>query len=278
MLEKALDRLARQCYYDRKQYPEIFFEIEKSIMKIRAWIKENEIFCNLKHFYEALGLFIEELGMMISQLWEICKPKSGKKGISKSLRNKEKNRIFKSISSMMDRIRQHLDDRKNNDRILGIALEKGVERSFNKTRIKDLKEKIKNLVSQRGEKSYIFPWIDIENYDDLLKDSKKFRTEVVDKLEKSVHHTGHKPSCKGPKEYVLYGYRSNPRRTIMNRGKVEIFPIRMIQCKCCQQVFSLIPSFLPREKNFGIEIIGHVYRNMYRFNLSIQGVIGRGGD
>ena len=96
MLEKALDRLARQCYYNLKQYPEIFFEIEKSIMRIRAWIKENEIFGRLKYFYESLGLFIEELGMLISQLWEICKPESGKKGISKTLRNQEKNRIFKT--------------------------------------------------------------------------------------------------------------------------------------------------------------------------------------
>jgi len=273
MFQKELNRLARQCYYERKQYPEIFFEIEKSIMRIRAWIKENEIFGNLKYFYESPGLFIEELAMMISQLWEICKPKSGKKGISKTLRNQEKNRIFKSISSMMDRIRRHLDDRKNSDSILGIALEKGVERSFNNTLIKDLKEKIQNLISQRGEKSYLFPWNDIENYGDLLKDKRKFRTEVVDKLEEYVHHTGHKPSCKGPKEYVLCGYRSNPRRTIMNRGKEEIFPIRLIQCKCCKQKFSLIPSFLPREKNFGIEIIGNVYRNMFRFNLSIQGAI-----
>ena len=61
----------------------------------------------------------------------------------------------------------------------------------------------------------------------------------------------------------------------MSGGEKREFQIHMIQCKKCKQKFSLVPSFLPREKNFSIEIIGHVYRNLYRFNLSLQGVIER---
>ena len=106
-----------------------------------------------------------------------------------------------------------------------------------------------------------------------MKNNKKFCVEVLDRLDEYAHHTGHKPTCSGPKEYILFGSRGNPRKTIMSGGKKIIFPIRMIQCKKCKQKFSLMPSFLPREKNFGIEIIGHVYRNLYRFNLSLQGVI-----
>ena len=99
------------------------------------------------------------------------------------------------------------------------------------------------------------------------------RTEVLDNFDKYLQHTGHKSTCSGPKKYTFAGYRKNPRKSIMPGGKQEIFPIRMIQCKCCKKKFSLVPSFLPREKNFGIEILGNVYRNMFRFNLSIQGAL-----
>ena len=58
MLDKAQNRLARQCYYDPKQYPEIFLEIEKCINAIRSWLNEKgnvsiiAIFlCNIICFY-----------------------------------------------------------------------------------------------------------------------------------------------------------------------------------------------------------------------------------
>lgn len=272
MLEKALDRLARRCYYNREQYPEIFFEIEECIDNIRTWIQHNEIFSCLESFYISLCLFIEQLGMLISQLWEICKPKSGKKGIKKTRRYQEKNKIFKSINSMIEHLAQYIDVLKN-DSVIAIELEKGVHRSFDKNIVQGLKNNIKDLISRRGEKTYIFPWKDIENYRSLIKDKKNFRAEVLDKLGEYFHATGHKKTCNGPKEYTLCGYRKNPRKTIMNGGKQEIFPIRMVQCKNCKQKFSLVPSFLPREKNFGIEIIGNVCRNMFLFYQSIQGSI-----
>jgi hypothetical protein len=272
MLEKALDRLARRCYYNREQYPEIFFEIEECIDNIRTWIQHNEIFSCLETFYISLCLFIDQLAMLISQLWEICKPKSGKKAINKTRRYQEKNKILKSINSMIEHIAQYIDVLKN-DTVIAIELEKGVQRSFDKNIVQGLKNKIKDLISRRGEKTYIFAWKDTENYHSLIKDKKKFRAEVIDKLGEYSHATGHKNTCNGPKEYSLCGYRKNPRKTIMNGGKQEIFPIRMVQCKNCKQKFSLVPSFLPREKNFGIEIIGNVCRNMFLFYQSIQGSI-----
>ncbi len=56
-------------------------------------------------------------------------------------------------------------------------------------------------------------------------------------------------------------------------GKQETFKIRMIQCKNCGQKFSLVPSFLPREKNFGIEVIANVCRGMSLFSQSIQAAL-----
>ena len=272
MLEKALGRLARQCYYHREQYPKIFLEIENYINLIRSWIRDNEIFAPAKAFYVSLGLGFETLRMMISQLWKICKPKSGKKGIKKSRRDREVEKVHQTSTSMMDNISKHIESSKNNVHTIGLALEKGVLRSFDQTIIENLKD-LEDLISKRGGQTYIFPWKDKETYLDFVKDRKRFHIEVLDKLDEYTHHTGHEPDCSGPKEYHLYGYRKNPRNTIMNGGQQETYQIRMIRCKNCKKRFSLVPSFLPREKNFGIEIIGNVYRNMFRFNSSIQGAI-----
>ena len=272
MLEKALGRLARQCYYDREQYPKIFLEIENYINLIRSWLRDNEIFASAKAFYVSLGLVFESLRMMISQLWKICKPKTGKKGIKKSRRDREVEKIHQTSTSMMDNISQHIESSKNNVHTIGIAFEKGVLRSFDQTIIQKL-QNLEDLISKRGGQTYIFPWKDKETYLDFVKDRKRFHIEVLDKLDEYTHHTGHEPDCSGPKEYHLCGYRKNPRNTIMNGGEQETYPIRMIRCKKCKKRFSLVPSFLPREKNFGIEIIGNVYRNMFRFNASIQGAI-----
>ena len=174
---------------------------------------------------------------------------------------------------MINNIILKLDNVKSEDSTIGIAFEIWMLKSFDKSIIENVKKKIKDLISKRGDKTYIFPCNNIEDYNALVKDNKKFRIEVLDKLDEYAHHTGHKPTCSGPEKYTLFGFRRNPRKTIMNGGEQKIFPIHMIQCKKCKQKFSLVPSFLPREKNFGIEIIGHVYRNLYRFNLSIQGVI-----
>ena len=128
------------------------------------------------------------------------------------------------------------------------------------------------MVSQRGEKTFIFPFVDKDKYHSLIKDRKKFRTEVLDKLSRN-NTNGHKASCKGAKRYILRGFRANPRKSLMVGGKQEIFQIRMVECKNCGQKFSLVPSFLPREKNFAIEIIGNVVRNLTLYQQSLQGVL-----
>jgi len=273
MLWKSLNRLARQCFHDPKQYPDVFLEIEECINNIRSWLNEMEIFHSLQYIHVTLSSLIDELGGLISQLWETCKPNKGKKGISKTQRDRQSFRIISSSRSMINSITHKLSSVKCDDSTISIALEIGMLKCFDKSIIKNIKNKTKSLISKRGNQTYIFPYDDIENYHALIKDNKKFCVEVLARLDEYTHHTGHKPRCSGPKEYILFGFRGNPRKTIMIGGEKRIFPIRMIQCKKCKQQFSLMPSFLPREKNFGIEIIGHVYRNLYRFNLSIQGVI-----
>ena len=108
---------------------------------------------------------------------------------------------------------------------------------------------------------------------DLVKDKKRFRAEVVEKLKDYSHLTGHKKFCKRTGNYNLNGYRSNSRKTIVIGGKQEEFPIRLIVCKDCGQIFSLIPSFLPREKHFEINMIGTLLRDVLSYAKSFQGAI-----
>ena len=110
-------------------------------------------------------------------------------------------------------------------------------KSFDKSIIKNLKIETKDSVSKRGDKTYIFPYDDVDNYHAFVKDSKKFSVEVLDRLNEYAHHTGHESTCSGPKEYILFGSREKPRKTIMTGGEKREFPIRMIQCKKCKQKF-----------------------------------------
>jgi hypothetical protein len=56
----------------------------------------------------------------------------------------------------------------------------------------------------------------------------------------------------------------------MEGGKKEIYPIRMVQCLECSAEFSLLPGFLPREKHFGIDIIGNALRGILLFGQSYR--------
>jgi hypothetical protein len=71
----------------------------------------------------------------------------------------------------------------------------------------------------------------------------------------------------------LCGFRKNPRKTVMLTGKQETFAIRMVRCETCGQKFSLLPSFLPREKNFAIDVIAGVCRNLFLFQSSLQAAL-----
>ena len=93
MLAKALERLARLNYFNRKQYPAIILKIEDTINKIRTWINNHEIFACSDVFYKTVSLFIADLGLLINQLWEKCKPKPGKRRVGKERRIREQNNL-----------------------------------------------------------------------------------------------------------------------------------------------------------------------------------------
>jgi len=172
---------------------------------------------------------------------------------------------------MLDHVASYLEKWKN-DTVMGIELEKSLEKAFENYCIKRHKKRTETL-SERGEKTYIFAFATKEGYLSLINDEKRFRVEVVDKLTEYAHATGHKPSCAGPKKYSLIGFRSRDRKIITAAGQQEIFPIRMVRCKNCGEKFSLLPSFLPREKHFAIDIIGQVFQNILLFSQSIQAAL-----
>jgi hypothetical protein len=172
---------------------------------------------------------------------------------------------------MLEHIAGYLE-KWQNDTVIGIELDKGLQEAFENYCINNHKER-KIPLSNRGEKTYIFPCGSKEEYLCLINDKKKFRAEVVEKLPEYTHATGHKASCKGPKKYTLIGFRSSDRKPFMATGQQGRFPIQMVRCENCKARFSLLPSFLPREKHFAIDVIGQVFQNILLFSQSIQAAL-----
>ena len=272
MLEKALNRLLRHNYYNRSQYPQLIQEIEEALNKLRSWIQDYKNFTCLCGFNLLLGLVIKDCGDMIAQLMAVCKPLPGKKQMKKKHWNQEQIALCQSIDSMLEHIAKYLNKPINNDTLIAVALEKALQKAFEKHCLKKHKRKIKFSLSKRGKKTYLFACVNKEEYLAIVHDPHRFRIEVVDKLSEYSHATGHKSSCKISEGYNLIGFRQRNRKTIMVGGQ-EQFPIRMVQCKECKEKFSLLPSFLPREKHFGIDIIGHVFQSMLLFSQSIQSAL-----
>ena len=79
MAEKAVNRLVRRNYYNRKQYPEIILQIEDAFETIHTWIKNHRMFSCFKNYHLVLSLCVQKLTEMVIQLIDKCKPASGKK-------------------------------------------------------------------------------------------------------------------------------------------------------------------------------------------------------
>jgi hypothetical protein len=273
MLEKALNRVLRRNYYGQNQYPEIAIQIKQSLDTLRAWIHDYKIYGGIAVFSLQLSIAIKQLGEMVEQLIALCKPLPGKRATGRKQMSKEQMNLCKSIDSMLSHIASYLDKTEVPNTIIGSAMVRAIQKEFKKYCTKRNERMITIPLSKRGEKTYIFPWGDKKKYMLIVRDKKRFRIEVVEKFGKCFHTTGHKPSCVGPKRYHLIGYRKDDRKTIKAGGDVEQFPIRMIQCIECEEKFSLLPSFLPREKHYSIDLIGHIFQNIALFSQSIQAAL-----
>jgi len=271
MLEKAVNRNIRRNYYHPNQYPEIISQIEEGINTLRAWLSDYKIYSGLPMFHLHLGMTINDLGAIINQAMDI-EPLPGKKAVKRKQISKEQMNLKKSISTMIEHIGSFLNKSEAATE-MGLAFERALQKALEVDITKRHKKKTILPLSSRGEKTYIFPCTDNKQYMKIIYDRERFRIEVVKELDKYFHSTGHKPSCKGIKRYHLAGFRSHDRKTTMVNENEGPFPIRMVQCIECHERFSLLPSFLPREKHFGIDIIGHVFQNILLFSQSLQAVL-----
>jgi hypothetical protein len=273
MLEKALDRLLRQNYHNRHQYPPIVLQLENTLNSLRIWIQDYKIFGCLKGFHLILGLVMKDLEEIIQWLIAESKPIAGKRAIKKKQKEQQRSELCRTINSMLEHIAQYIDDSKAYDTYLGDELEKALQEAFKKHFIKKHEERVAFSLSTRGDKTYIFACASKEEYLGLISDPQRFKLEVVDKLSEYAHATGHEPGCKKCKGYNLKGFRSKNRKPIIVGRKQMDLPIRMVQCKECKAIFSMLPSFLPREKHFTLDIIGHIFEKMMLFSQSIQSAL-----
>jgi len=276
MLEKALDRLLRQNYHNRHQYPPIVLELENIFNNLRLWIQDYKTFRCLKGFDLILGLVMKDLGEIIKRLITESKSVAGKKSTKKKQKDQAGRELCRKIDGMLKHIAQYiddLDDSKGYDTLITDALEKALQEAFKKHFIKKHKKRIKFSLSKRGKKTYIFACASKEEYLSLVSDPNRFKLEVVNELSGYAHATGHKLGCKKSEGYNLKGLRSKNRKPIMVGGKQVELPIRMVQCSECKAIFSLLPGFLPREKHFTLDIIGHIFEKMLLFSQSIQAAL-----
>ncbi|QTA86536.1 hypothetical protein [Desulfonema magnum] len=273
MLEKELNRVARRNCHNRGQYPEIFFQTESMLNGIRSWIKIYRLLYNVPMFNSLLTGCLKELSLYIGQLIVLCVPVRGKKGVRRARLIQERKRLEKSVEDMLRSIEKCLTRSETNETEIEFKTEEALIKAFEKHFSQNHETEIRVCVSGRGDKTYIFPWSDKTGYLFLVRNKKRFRSEVVDKLENYAHATGHRPACKCRGKYRLKGFRSSERKPVTEGGKQQNFPIRMVECADCGQRFSLIPSFLPREKHFGIDIIGRIVQGIVLFGQSLRGAL-----
>jgi len=273
MLEKILERLARQNFHNRSQYHEIYSDIENILCSVLGWIDGHRLFSGFATFQNMLGILIKSLADQIRELIETVRPARGKKTVKKSLRHRQGESLCGSIVSMIGHLLSYPANLARFDRPMGGEFEKALLRSFEKHCLGSHERHRRRQVSRRGEKTLIFPWSAPDEYRHLVTDKKLFREKVVNRLGDQVRMTGHRDGCGCRKKYKMCGFRSKLRKIIMPGGRKQEYRIRMVRCADCGQKFSLLPSFIPREKHFSINIIGQVIRDIVLFSQSVSGAL-----
>lgn len=270
MLEKAIERKARQLWLHPGQYPETYFTMESALRILRRWIEIYRPFCHVRAFHQIAALSLETITQLVTDFIITNRPVKGKKQQKKSRRVKEHESISNSIHDMLAHIHAYLETLKLNETAVEFELEKALVNAFEFHCSRQHEKCSKIAVSKRGQKTIIFPFSNKSDYPCLVEDKNAFRLQVVDKIQQLCNVDGHADGCNGQKGYYLRGFRRIPRKTIVEGGRQGIFPIRMVECINCSQRFSLLPSFLPREKHFSIDIIGNILRGILLFAHSLN--------
>ncbi|QTA81812.1 Uncharacterized protein dnl_41630 [Desulfonema limicola] len=109
MLEKKLERIARQNYNNRSQYPVLFIEIEQAILTVRAWIECHKIFSGFPIFQTLLAVFLKSITEKVVILIETSRPVKGKKAKKNTFRARQQEQLYKSVELMIGHLIEFKD-------------------------------------------------------------------------------------------------------------------------------------------------------------------------
>ncbi|MCP4111880.1 MAG: hypothetical protein GY749_41190 [Desulfobacteraceae bacterium] len=157
MLEKELNRIARRNYFNRNQYPEIFFQAESCLNSLRSWITKYSVFCDVPVFSELMGVCLKEISDLIGQLIIVCTPVKGKKGVGKARLIRERERLEKSADDMIRHIIKYITGLETDETLIETELAKALAETFEKHCSREHEEAVRLSVSSRGENLIFFP-------------------------------------------------------------------------------------------------------------------------
>lgn len=255
MLENALKRLVRQNFVNPCQAPENLKTLLDTIAELRARILSYKHFGNVPTYMALVIASIEDLSRLVSELIATCPYGKGKKRKSNRKKESEVNNLIQSIEEMLSKLRFYYSPKTT-----GTDIEDTISDSILKEFKSWYEEHITRLsvtgISGRGKQTCIFPFMNIDKYISNIADNEWFKRNILKKLDQFVPEAGHKKKCEQKRRnYRLKGFRPNNRKVIVP-GRTLDAPVRMIQCKECGKIFSVLPSFISREKHYSVDLIG----------------------
>ena len=252
MLENALKRLVRQNFVNPCQAPENLKTLLDTIAELHARILSYKHFGNVPTYMALVIASIEDLSRLVSELIATCPYGKGKKQKSNKIKEAELNNLIKSIKEMLSKLRFYYSPKTT-----GTNIEDTISDSILKEFKSWYEQHIsKSSVRGRGKQTCIFPFMNIEKYISNITDNEWFKRNILKKLDQFVPEAGHKKNCdKNRRSYRLKGFRPNNRKVIVPGRTVEA-PVRLVQCKECGKIFSVLPSFISREKHYSVDLIG----------------------
>ncbi len=279
MLRKAIIRLVRRSYPFRRLYPEVVFECEKAFQRLRVQIQSHAQYWETSAFKRLVAEALQHLRQLIEAVIAGCAPHSGngstgsKKSGKGSRRRQSHQTMCRSIEEMLKRLEATVQAPASSTRVLEHAFQQALRAAFDKVDTDVQPAPVRTVVSQRGSKTVIFACSKSEGYGELITDKKRFKQEVVVNLGTLIPVNAHAAHCPCHTQYILKGFRKDSRKPMMLGGKQETFPIRLVKCSGCGQMFSLLPSFLAREKQYSVDLIGHSVRKLTLFGQSLAATL-----
>ena len=108
MLEIALNRLMRNNFYNRFQYPKDFFAIETCILSMRLWINDYKFLSGTENFSCLSTLLLSELCGMIISLIDVVTSEKGKNRHQKIKKKQIKSRFETNLTLFSIKLHQKL--------------------------------------------------------------------------------------------------------------------------------------------------------------------------